>query len=213
LPRVAMSTLSEAKLPIIVTGDNIELTPALLDHATKKMEKVVARHREFVTKCEVHMNVGHNPSVKDNHEATVTLSVKGNVIRDTVRTGDMYASLDGLSHMAARKLRKFKEQRRNRLHEAHGSSAIREAKDDEEGLDDFEVDDFEYAAEAELYNKELEITKIKSFSMEPITPEEAAIAIDYIDHPFYVFRNKDTGEVSVLYKRNSGGLGLIEPSE
>ena len=46
MPRVAMSTLSEAKLPIIVTGDNIELTPALLDHATKKMEKVVARHRE-----------------------------------------------------------------------------------------------------------------------------------------------------------------------
>ena len=47
--------------------------------------------------------------------------------------------------------------------------------------------------------------------MQPISVEEAAFCLDYLDHPFYVFRNEASGEVSVLYKRSGGGLGLIEP--
>jgi putative sigma-54 modulation protein len=58
------------------------------------------------------------------------------------------------------------------------------------------------------------VTKIKSFDLsKPISLEEAIFALDYIDHDFYVFRDDKTKEINVVYKRNAGGVGLIQPSE
>lgn len=45
----------------------------------------------------------------------------------------------------------------------------------------------------------------------PISLEEAIFSLDYIDHDFYVFRDIDTKEINVVYKRNAGGVGLIQP--
>ena len=45
----------------------------------------------------------------------------------------------------------------------------------------------------------------------PISLEEAIFALDYIDHDFYVFRDSETKEINVVYKRNAGGVGLIQP--
>ena len=47
----------------------------------------------------------------------------------------------------------------------------------------------------------------------PITIDEAVFALDYIDHDFYVFRDSESGDISVVYKRNSGGVGLIQPQQ
>ena len=47
--------------------------------------------------------------------------------------------------------------------------------------------------------------------MPAITTADAIVCLDYIDHDFYVFRNVDTSEINVVCKRNSGGVGLIEP--
>ena len=47
----------------------------------------------------------------------------------------------------------------------------------------------------------------------PISIKEAIFALDYIDHDFYVFRDEDSDEVSVVYKRNAGGVGLIQPEQ
>lgn len=59
-----------------------------------------------------------------------------------------------------------------------------------------------------------QVTKIKSFDLsKPISVKEAIFALDYIDHDFYVFRDDETNEVSVVYKRNAGGVGLIQPEQ
>lgn len=47
----------------------------------------------------------------------------------------------------------------------------------------------------------------------PISLEEAIFALDYIDHDFYVFRDSETKEINVVYKRNAGGVGLIQPQQ
>jgi putative sigma-54 modulation protein len=46
--------------------------------------------------------------------------------------------------------------------------------------------------------------------MIPISLEEARKQLDFIDHDFYVFRNKVNNELQVIYKRNHGGYGLIQ---
>jgi putative sigma-54 modulation protein len=51
-----------------------------------------------------------------------------------------------------------------------------------------------------------------SFDLDkPISLQEAIFALDYTDHDFYVFRDAETNEISVVYKRNAGGIGLVQP--
>lgn len=40
---------------------------------------------------------------------------------------------------------------------------------------------------------------------------DAIVCLEYIGHDFYVFRNEDSGEINVVYKRKLGGVGVIEP--
>ncbi len=64
--------------------------------------------------------------------------------------------------------------------------------------------------EDEPDTKLAEVSKKKTFNLDPITVEEAKDAIERIDHSFYIFLNAETGKVNVLYKRNDKKYGLIE---
>lgn len=107
-----------------------------------------------------------------------------------------------------RKLRKYKERRMEGWHGGGHMgddlmTALEEMEVDWE--DEEEGDDFE---DPEAPS----ISKIKSFALDkPIKVEEAVFALDYTDHDFYVFRNADTNEINVVYKRNVGGIGHVEP--
>lgn len=56
------------------------------------------------------------------------------------------------------------------------------------------------------------IVRVKRFEMKPMTPEEAALQMDLLDHAFFFFHNAETDLPSVLYRRRDGALGLIEPA-
>jgi putative sigma-54 modulation protein len=49
--------------------------------------------------------------------------------------------------------------------------------------------------------------------MKPMDPEEACVQMSLLGHNFYVFRNAQTDEVNVVYKRNDGTYGVIEPED
>jgi putative sigma-54 modulation protein len=65
--------------------------------------------------------------------------------------------------------------------------------------------------QVETDDLESQIVKVKQFPVKPMTPEEAVLQLELVGHDFFVFRNADTDEVNVVYRRNSGGYGLIEP--
>ena len=56
-----------------------------------------------------------------------------------------------------------------------------------------------------------QIVKTKHFPVKPMTAEEAVLQLELIGHDFFVFRSDDSGDVNVIYRRRSGGYGLIEP--
>ena len=55
------------------------------------------------------------------------------------------------------------------------------------------------------------IVKTKQFAVKPMSAEEAAAQLDLVGHDFFVFRNAESDEVNVIYRRRDGGYGLIEP--
>mmetsp|Transcript_27800 Transcript_27800/g.70022 ORF Transcript_27800/g.70022 Transcript_27800/m.70022 type:complete len:250 (-) Transcript_27800:337-1086(-) len=203
-----------ANVPILITGNNIEVTPAIKDYVNKKFGKALDKVGKQVTKCDVHLIFDQNPAISAPNHVEVTLFAKGATIRAHKNNDDMYATIDEISDTVKRKLRKYKE----RLIDSH-----RQGKSEATGVSDEEITMFEEFNEEvmqEMKKSDIvdvpapDMTQIqkKAFSMEPISLEEAVLCLEYIDHDFYVFKNKDKGnKVQVIYNRKSGGVALIEP--
>jgi putative sigma-54 modulation protein len=203
--------------PVLITGNNIDVTPSLMDYTNKKIGKVVDKLGGIVTKVDAHLSVIKNPRVEAAHVAEVTVFAKGTVIRAGEASDNMYASIDLVTDIMARKLRKYKErnvsQKRSRPSYSDLGEGIEELPEPEESVEASgdEEEDVDSYGEDGLPVVDMSIVKRKSFPMPPCTVEDAIIALEYIDHDFYVFRNSESGEVNVVYKRNHGGLGHIQP--
>jgi putative sigma-54 modulation protein len=123
----------------------------------------------------------------------------------------MYNSIDQAAHALQRKLVKYKERRQDGWHggAAMGDdllAALQAMEEEDTAAADADEDEFFVDPEAPV------ITRVKSFDLEkPISVEEAVFALDYVDHDFYVFKNEATDNLTVVYKRHGGGVGLIEP--
>ena len=240
---------------VVVTGNNVDLTEALVDYTTLKMNKSLNKLLSSssssgkVTRCEVHLTVGKNPKVH-SQKCEATTVIRGSTIRSVVDSADMYNSIDLVSDQLFKQLTKYKSRRLGGFHKtgrefseaasgflrfaSHerkisltiqnspplinadmGEDFANDAEDDMEmEIDMANVGDENKNAGIEEDDKPSPmVTKVKSFDLsKSISIEEAIFALDYIDHDFYVFRDEASKEVSVIYKRNSGGLGLIQPT-
>ena len=54
--------------------------------------------------------------------------------------------------------------------------------------------------------------RVKRFAMKPMSAEEAIVEMELLDHSFFMFRNSEIDDYSVVYRRSDGGYGIIEPS-
>ena len=79
---------------------------------------------------------------------------------------------------------------------------------DMRGAIDAAADDFEVAEE-----KEFPIVRTKRFSVKPMSPEEAILQMNLLDHSFFVFRSSEDDGLSIVYRRKNGGYGLIVTDE
>lgn len=148
--------------------------------------------------------------VKQAHRVEVVTNLVGTTIICKNSSPDMYESIDQAAHALQRKLRKYKERRTDGWHagnakDADTISGLQEALDALE--DDAEEEEEEFV---DPYKRD--VTKVKSFQLDhAVSLEEAVFSLDYVDHDFYVFRNKETNKVNVVYKLHTGGVGHVEP--
>ena len=192
-------------MKLLIHGRNLEITPALRDYTQTKLERAVHHFGDVVREADVHLSVARNPRVPQQ-TAEVTVFANGTVIRAQERSENLYASIDLAAGKLARQLRKWKE-RHSDHHHSHGHSAS-ETPATEAVMDDGQVD-------ASLLNgKEATLPKPavrrKYFAMPPMSLDEARRQLDLIDHDFYLFRDKDSDQLQVIYRRNHGGYGVIQ---
>ncbi len=173
-----------------VTGRNIEITEALNDAVEKKLGKL---DKYFQQGGPVEANVALEIQ-RGFHIVEVTLFVGGMILRGEVSTTDMYASLDSVVDKLERQIRKYKTRVNRKMREEGGGPFFVEPSYEEEEVTDGP-----------------RIVKVKRFSMKPMTREEAVLQMELLGHNFFVFYDADTAGVSVVYKRNDGNYGVIEP--
>ena len=106
----------------------------------------------------------------------------------------MYVSIDLVEEIIERQLKKYKTK----------------IVDREKNSDSFRQ---EYIEKDFQDDEEINIVRSKKFSIKPMYPEDACVQMELLGHSFYVFRNAETDEVNVVYKRKGNTYGLIEPED
>ncbi len=192
-------------MKILIHGKNLELTGPLKEYTEAKIEKATHHYKDIVKEVDIHLSIEKNPRVSFQ-TAEVTIFANGTIIRAEEKTENLYSSIDLVSNKLCRKLRKYKERHNKKLHNNFAKNKNSYSNSIEES-DSIDKDIFKEEREVRLPEPSI---KKKYFEMIPISLEEARKQLDFIDHEFYVFRNKINNELQVIYKRNHGGYGLIQ---
>lgn len=174
-----------------VKGKNVEVSDAIRSYAEQKLGKL-DRQLSDLTRVELELAVERNPSIAANQVAEATIWTKGPVLRARESSADMRASIDQLTEKLLRQVKHYRERRRGRPSRGNGGVPGGGIPMTEE-LDS-------------------QIVKTKQFPVRAMTPEEAVLELELVGHDFFVFRNADSDGVNVVYRRKSGGYGLIEPA-
>ena len=175
------------------TCKKITLKNSIKDYAEKKISKLDRYFRDEDTTAYVTF------SVEKDHLCTVELTIRGGntLLRSQTQApdGDMRSAVDGAVSYIERQILKNKTRLSKKLRS--------------EGFPVVEPDDeFEVAEE-----KEFNIVRTKRFAVKPMSPEEAILQMNLLNHDFFVFRNSDDDSLSIVYQRKNGGYGLIVTDE
>lgn len=213
-----MADSVETGTQLVLTGNNIDLTDALQEYADKRIGGLLDKlGNGIVQECEVHLSVSKNPKVKNGHRVDCTTSLKGLTVHCKEERPDMYASIDATAKALASKLQKYRSRRNEGYHA--GNSMGQDLMDalDAIELDETAEEDEDVAADLMYAEQDFidfdapNVMKVNSFDLENAIPlKEAIFALDYMDHDFFIFKDEATGKPAVVYKRNAGGIGLVE---
>ena len=131
---------------------------------------------------------------KNRNNVELTVRGAGTWFRAHESTSDMFASIDAAVGTIEGQIRKNKTRLARRLRQ----------------------DAFTRTVEATSFAAEepedtLEIVRVKSFRIEPMTREEAVLQMNLLGHNFFAFRDADNADCfAVVYRRNDGGYGIID---
>ena len=170
----------------IISGKNIDVTEGLKNAVYDKLSKLEKYFAEDAV-AQVTFSVE-----KDRQKIEVTIPMKGHIIRAEQVSDDMYVSIDLVLEVIERQVNKHKK----KLIDKEQNAAYLQNSFVEEETDE---------------DDEIKIVRSKRFAVKHMYPEDACIQMDLLGHNFYVFRNAETEEVNVVYKRKGNTYGLIEP--
>ena len=176
-----------------VKGRNLEISDSIRSYAEEKLQKLDRQLHEL-TRVELELAVEKNPSIAASQVAEATVYTKGPVLRAREATSDMRASIDQLTDKLLRQVKHYRDRRYQSRRQPRGNGANQGGT---------------FTVPEEI---EPRIVKSKQFAVKPMSAEEAVLQLELVGHDFFVFRNADSSEVNVVYRRNDGGYGLIEPS-
>jgi putative sigma-54 modulation protein len=190
-------------MKLVLQSKNIEITDAIRDYVNQKIEKAVSHFESITTGVDVNLSVAKNPRIAASQVAEVTIYANGAIIRAEEASEHLYASIDLVADKISRQLRKYKERNFTKKDRTDVIKDLGEELD--LTLLDYNLTDNRAATLPP------EVVRTKYFAMSALTIEEALAQLKLVDHDFYMYRSIETGEINVVYRRERGGFGTIQP--
>ena len=202
-PFIANIDLEVGVMDLQLRSKNSNIDDALREYATKKFNRL---DRLLPGDCHAEIEVNSYSTRAQSDRITIQATIKsgGTLLRAEQRASNANVAIDAVVDILERKIDKFKSQ-------AYRSKRAKK-------ITPFRVLQAE-AAEQPVSSSEGEILadgtliRLKQFLMEPMTVEEAAWQMEMVGHSFYMFLNDESGQHNVLYRRDDGNYGLIQPIE
>jgi putative sigma-54 modulation protein len=184
-----------------IQSRNLEINQRVKQHIAQKLDQV-NRHLPGITHTVVELTSEPTRSQQDRIVAEVTLEVSGSVLRAEQRAPNTDAAINSAVEALDRRIARYKSQA-YRSERAKQNVPLRTQQAEElaqpQGMPEGEL----------LPNGNL--VRLKRFYMKPMTVEEAAFQMRLLGHSFYMFRNSESDEYNVVYLREDGNYGLIQP--
>ena len=195
-------------MELAITANNTTLTDAIKKYAEKRLSILNRRFRDPVP---VFLLIRKEQTLKEDERyiAEVTIRMKRGVIRGEMRGDTPYTAIDHVSDTVTRQIRRYKTRySRKSRKDAAGGLGLAGAEQLAQTAADDTADEGDVQT---LAHGQLVRTKRHAIALE--TVEDAAEQMEMLGHNFYVFRNKENGEINVVYQRHDDDYGLIVPED
>lgn len=211
---------------VSVQARGCEVDPNLRAHFEDKLHGL---ERVWSRLDDAQVRVSHE---RGHYVAEVTLFCGGLITRAEERNHDLRQAFDAATHKLQTQLTRYKEKLQHRGRHQNNRDHVNGTVLNPKAAPDLaapstvaKVNSPARVAEREQPASEVEeqalngngsksvdaLVRVKRFALKPMTPEEAVLQMDLLGHDFFVFRDAENNDVSVVYKRSNGGYGLIEP--
>lgn len=176
-------------MEVSIFARNLEMTPRLEEYVRKKVGKL-DRYLPEIDEARVDLKVENARNAAQRQVAQLTVRARDVILRAEERTNDMFMSIDAVLDKMYRQIARYKGKRQDRWQAAEVEPLpIEEPVEQPSG----------------------EIVRVKRFELRPMSPEEAIEQMQLLGHRFYVFLNAETNSVNVVYLRDDGNYGLLQP--
>ena len=192
----------------IVKGKNIDVPDSVRLYAERKMRRL-ERFLDDRSEAVVELSTEQHRSSTDSQIVELTLVVDGQPLRSHAAGPTYQACLDIVIDRIERQAVDFREKPRGKTRPDAGMGK-RIVDDGEPTLSDKAAAAAETESPDEVARRS-RIVKTKRFAIEPMFEEDAVARMEELGHVFFLFVNAETERLCVLYKRNGGDYGLIEP--
>lgn len=169
-----------------IRGDKMVITEAIKDYTETKLGKLEKYFKDDDITANVLTRVRGNSQIVE-----VTIPTDKFILRSEEENDDLYAAIDLVTDKLERQIRKNKTRLNRNI-----KGSVKEFNFD------FDIKDEEEAKE--------KVVKRKNIEMKPMDEEEAILEMELLGHSFFVYKDMDTKNICVLYKRKDGDYGLIE---
>jgi ribosomal subunit interface protein len=208
---------------IIVKGRNVEVPEHYREHVAAKLDKATRLDRKIIS-VDVELLHERNPRQQDHcQRVEITCRSRGPVVRAEATARDFYSALDEAINKLSTRLRRAADRRRVHHRPARPLVSVAEAT---AGLPTDVTGRAPAAAgspiaavtgdtdpTSEPDDQPWHVAREKEHSGTPMTIDDALFQMELVGHDFYLFRDKESGRASVVYRRRAYDYGVISLAE